>query len=205
MTKPAFELKGRVEAVLVVATFQAAVSTPVPKIQVVRGHGVRGDKHAGVRLADVREDELLSFGLTKGMEIANFREVSIVSAEELTDVAAIMNLPQAFPHGCLSENIIIGGIPKLTQLPTGTMLFFRKDKRQIRTAVLVVWKENGPCLGPGEAIQQSFPDTPKLARLFPRAAAGKRGIVAIVYASGNIHVGDTVIAKIPKQRIYDPS
>lgn len=204
MTRSAFELKGRVEAVLVAANFGSIVSTSVPKIQLIRGHGVRGDNHAGVRLADVRERQFLSFGFSKGVEIANHREFSAVSIEELAEVAQAMNLLEPIPHGCLGENLVLSGIPKLTELPTGTMLFFRKDEKQIRTAVLVVWSENTPCQGPGEAIQEKFPDIPGLARLFPKSAIGKRGIVGSIYASGNIHLGDTVIAKVPRQRIYNP-
>lgn len=214
MTKPAFELKGRVEAVLVVASSGSIVSgihgvgslvtMPVPKIQAIRGYGIRGDRHAGTRLADVREKELLSFGFSKGIEVANYREFSAVSSEELTEIALLMNLPQAIPHGCLGENLVLSGIPKLTELPTGTMLFFRKDETQTRTAVLVVWSENKPCQGPGEAIQEKFPEILRLARLFQKSAIGKRGVVGSVYVSGNIHTGDTIIAKVPRQRIYNP-
>ncbi len=214
MTKPAFELKGRIEAVLVTASSGSIVSEthgicslvtiPAPKIQVIRGYGIRGDRHAGTRLADVREKEFLSFGFSKGIEIANHREFSAVSVEELAEIAKAMSLPGAIPHGCLGENLVVSGIPKLTELPTGTMLFFRKDEKQLRTAVLVVWSENTPCRGPGEAIQEKFPGIPGLVTLFPKAAYGKRGIVGSAYASGNIHAGDTVVVKIPRQRIYSP-
>jgi hypothetical protein len=204
MIKSAFELEGRVEAVLLARDFGSIVSTPVDKIQLIRGHGVRGDNHAGVRLADVREKAFLSFGFSKGAEIANYREFSAVSTEELAQIAKAMNLRTAIPLGCLGENLVLSGIPKLSELPTGTMLFFRKDEQQIRTTVLVVWSENTPCQAPGQAIQDRFSDIPGLARLFPKAAIGKRGVVGSVYSSGNIHVGDTVIAKIPRQRIYDP-
>ena len=171
MTRLAFELKGRVEAVLVAANFGSILSTSVPKIQLIRGHGVRGDNHAGVRLAEV---------------------------------AQAMNLSKPVPHGCLGENLVLSGIPRLTELPAGTMLFFRKDEKRIRTAVLMVWAENTPCQGPGEAIQEKFPEIPRLALLFPKSAIGKRGIVGSIYASGNIHAGDTVVAKVPRQRIYNP-
>ena len=202
MTRSAFELKGRVEAVLVAVNFGSIASTPVRKIQLIRRHGVKGDNHAGVRLADVREREFLSFGFSKGVEIANHREFSAVSVEELGEVGQTMNLPKSIPYGCLGENLVLSGIPKLTELPAGTMLFFRKDEKQIRTAVLVVWSENMPCEGPGEAIQKEFPEVLGLARLFPKSAIGKRGVVGSIYASGNIHMGDTVVVKVPRQRIY---
>ena len=204
MVKEAFELHGRVESVLVAGKSGSIVSTPVKKIQVVRYHGVKGDSHAGVRLADARENELLSFGFSKGVEIANYREFSAVSVEELAAVSMAMDLPKPIAHGWLGENLVLSGVPKLTELPTGTFLFFRQDERQVRTAVLVVWGENTPCTLPGEVIQQHFPDLPKLASHFPKAAMGKRGIVGSVYCSGYIHEGDTVIVKIPQQRLYEP-
>ncbi|MBS3902922.1 MAG: hypothetical protein KGZ30_00930 [Anaplasmataceae bacterium] len=215
MTIPAFELQGRVEAVLVTSGsgsvisgtqgFGSLTTMPVPKIQMIRGHGIRGDRHAGVRLLDVREREMLAFGFRKGTEIANYREFSAVSMEELGEIALEMELPGGdIPFGSLGENLVMSGIPRFTELPTGTMLFFRKNEEQLRTAVLVVWAENKPCEGPGEAIQGQFPDIPNLASLFPKAAIGRRGVVGSIYASGSIHAGDTIIVKVPRQRIYKP-
>jgi hypothetical protein len=204
LKKEAFDLVGRVEAALVATTFGDHVTVPVEKMQVVRGHGVRGDGHAGPRLADVREQELLEFGLPKGIEVANFREFSAVSTEELTEIAAAMGVPTV-PYGCLGENLVLSGIPRLTALPTGTLLFFRKNASQIRTAVLVVWKENTPCLIPGAAIQKRYPDVPKVASRFPKASMGRRGIVGSVYCSGIIHAGDEVVVKVPSQKIYSPT
>jgi hypothetical protein len=200
---PSFTLEGKVEAVLVASTFGSQVSTPVKKIQVIRNHGVRGDNHAGTRLADVREKELLEFGLPKGIEIANHREFSLVSIEELSSIASAMELPGPIPHGCLGENLVLSGIPRLTELPSGTIFFFRKDEKHLRTAILVVWGENTPCIVPGEAIERHF-SIPKLAARFPKAAMGVRGVVGSIYCSGHIHEGDIVIAKVPPQRIYNP-
>jgi MOSC domain-containing protein len=202
MTKEAFELTGRVEAVLAAMTPGSIVSMNMKKIGLVRGHGVKGDSHAGVRLADVRERPLLSFGLPKGIEIANHREFSAVSLEELAEIGALMGLPSPVPHGCLGENLVLSGIPRLTELPSGTLLFFRKNEAQIRTAVLAVWGENTPCQLPGEAIQERFPGIPGLAALFPKSAIGKRGVVGSVYCSGTVHVGDEVVVKVPRQRLY---
>lgn len=211
-----FEVRGRVEAVLVAATNGSVVSrtqgmpshvtVPVPKIQVIRGHGVRGDSHAGARLADVREKDLLAFGLHKGTEISNQREFSAVSAEELAQIASTMNIPSGIPMGCLGENLILSGIPRLTELPIGTKLFFRKDEQTIRTAVLIVCGENLPCELPSKAIEimLSHPQ-PDHATSFPKAAIGKRGVVGSVYVSGHIHSGDTVVVKVPHQRFYDPT
>lgn len=205
LKKEPFRLVGRVEAALIASTSGDHVSVPAKKIQVIRGHGVRGDGHAGVRLADVRERELLAFGFPKGIEIANHREFSAVSAEELGEIAEAMGVPSV-PYGCLGENLVLSGIPRLTALPVGTLLLFRKPGGQPRTAALAVWRENMPCLAPGEAIWARHPHVPRTAAaLFPKAASGRRGVVGSVYCSGVIHAGDEVVAMIPSQHIYDPA
>lgn len=204
MTKKAFDLHGRVDAVLMSGTPGSIVSASMRKISAVRGHGIKGDRHAGARLADVREKALLSFGLSKGMEIANHREFSAISVEELAEIGALLQLPDPVPYGYLGENLVISGIPKLTELPPGSLFFFRKNEKRMRTAVLAVWAENMPCHLPGDALQEYFPDIPKLGSRFSKAAVGKRGVVGSVYCSGHIHAGDEVIVKIPRQRIYHP-
>ncbi len=213
-TVESFTMRGTVEAVLITDILGTVVSeiygygsvatAETQRIQVIKGHGVRGDRHACVRLADVREKEYLSFGLLKGGEIANHREISITSKEELAEIAEALSLDGAILAGSLGENMIISGVPRLSQLPTGTMLFFSKgrDKSvQKRTAIIVIWKENTPCAAPGELIEHVFPDS-QASRLFAKAAIGKRGVVGSIYASGVIHKGDTVTVYVPTQRIY---
>jgi hypothetical protein len=200
--KAAFVLTGKVAATLVTGT-EGHVTVARAKIEVVRGHGVRGDGHAGLRLADVRERTLLDFGLPRGIEIANHREFSAVSVEELAKIAEAMGIPDV-PHGCLGENLVLEGVPRLTELPSGTLLCFRKDAAHPRTAVLAVWGENKPCRAPGEAIQARHPAVPKIATLFPKAAMGLRGVVGSVYCSGTIHAGDEVVVHVPAQRLYAP-
>lgn len=204
MIKDAFDLQGTVEAVLIGSHPSSMISKEVEKIKVARGYGIKGDNHAGVRLIDSRETKLLSFGLLKGMEIANHREFSAVSLEEITQISQTMGLPKPISHGYLGENLVLSGIPKLTELPCGTLLFFCKDSKTIRTAVLIVFGENLPCRLPGDMIQKYASDIPNLSSLFPKAAMGKRGVIGSIYCSGHIHKGDTVILKIPKQRIYNP-
>ncbi|MFA7302804.1 MAG: MOSC domain-containing protein [Candidatus Paceibacterota bacterium] len=210
---PAFEMTGRVEAVLITSPRGQIVSEvhgsgaletrSVEKIHIFCGKGIRGDRHAGRRLSDIRDKKMLqSFGLPKGIETANLREFSAVSVEDLAEIERSMDLPASIPFGCLGENLVVSGIPRWSELPSGTKLFFRKGT-QIRTAVLVIFEENKPCTGPGEAMQICFPDLPDLASTFPKAAVGKRGVVGSVYVSGEIGVGDTLVVKVPQQRIYE--
>jgi hypothetical protein len=192
-------LIGRVEATLILQDFRSSRSTPVPKIEVLIRHGVRGDRHAGGRLIDAREKLLIAHGFRKGAEIANHREASIVSTEDLAHIQAHLGLPTPIPPGCLGENLVVSGIPDLSELPTGTFLLFQNGET-IRNAVLTVWDENHPCLAPGAVLQEQYPERPGLAAKFVRAARSHRGLVASAYSSGVIKPGDTVIAYPPPSR-----
>lgn len=192
-------LIGRVEATLILQDFESSRSTPVPKLEVLIRHGARGDRHAGSRLIDAREKLLLAHGFRKGAEIANHREVSIVSTEDLAHIQAQLGLPTPIPPGCLGENLVVSGIPDLSELPTGTLLFFQNGET-IRNAVLTVWDENHPCLAPGAVLQKQYPDHPGLAAKFVRAARSHRGLVASAYSSGVIKPGDMMIAYPPQPR-----
>ncbi len=199
-TQEARIIEGRVEAVLVGE--RGPTSVVQSKIQLHVGHGVKGDRHAGGRLADVREKALLAHGLFKGMPVANVRELTVLSVEEQADVATKLGLPRVIPHGTLGENLVLSGVPRLSSLPAGTLLFFRKGKDTIRTAVVVVWGENVPCTVSGQSLQEVFPDVPDVQNRFVKAAMHGRGLVGFVYSAGFICEGDIVIARVPPQRIY---
>lgn len=201
----ALELRGKVESVRLCLEPEQTHSKRAQKIEVVVGHGVKHDRHAGPRLACVRESEMLKFGFLKGTYIANHREWSAISTEELFEIAKQLKLSHPdLIHGCLGENLIFSGIPQMSKLPSGSLLFFQKDAAVKRTAILAVWRENGPCEIPGQNIQGLFPSKENLANNFQKAAYGRRGIVGSVYSSGFIHEGDTVIVIVPAQEIYNP-
>ena len=68
-------------------------SIRIQKIQAHYRNGIKGDRHSGTRLLDIRERGLLKHGLPKGVEIANFRQFSPTSTEELADIQAKLHLP----------------------------------------------------------------------------------------------------------------
>src|SRR5947208_401767 len=103
--KQAFESVGYVEAVLIASEIGSMRSTRQKEIVAIRNHGIRYDLHAGPRLVDSREDEMKGFGFLKGHEIANHRQWSAISMEELTEVACALNLPARIPYGFLGENL----------------------------------------------------------------------------------------------------
>jgi MOSC domain-containing protein YiiM len=181
---------GRVQAVLVAPNKDTIVAERQPTIRLTMA-GVEGDRHAGLTMP--------SGGRTpyypRGTEIRNSRQVSLVSVEELDEVAAAMHLPAIEPEW-LGANVLVEGIPALSILPPSTRLFFESG------AVLVVEGENGPCTIAGAAIQAAFPDVEGLTQLFPKAAIHKRGIVAWVERPGAIVQGDSVQADIPDLAPY---
>ena len=86
----------------------------------------------------------------KGTLVRNTRQVSIVSTEELALIAEALGVPQVLA-AWLGANLELAGVPRLTQLPPGTRLFFPED------ATLVVDGENEPCRTAGRAAGGALP------------------------------------------------
>lgn len=161
------------------------VSTPVSAVRVTL-EGFEGDRHAGfTRHADNRTPFY-----PRGTVIGNSRQVSIVSVEELTAMAAALGVPR-IEAAWIGANLVIEGVPHLSKLPATIRFFFPEE------ATLLITAENHPCIFPGKQLQARYPDLPGLARAFPKHARGMRGLVAWVERPGMIHTGDAV-------RIEDP-
>jgi hypothetical protein len=165
-------------------------SSRVPGVQVTF-EGFEGDNHAGLtRLSDVRVPHY-----PRRTVIRNTRQFSLLSLEELAEIAAAMQVPKVLPEW-VGANLAMQGIPNLTMLPPSTRIFFPGE------AVLVVDAENLPCTVAGEAVQQHYPDVPKLTQRFPKAAMHKRGVVGWVEREGYIAEGDTVWLLLPPSVTY---
>ena len=184
------KLEGHVAGVMVGLEAGSLVTTRKAEVRVTL-EGFEGDRHAGLtRLSDSRTPHY-----PRGTVIRNSRQVTIVSAEELAEVAAAMGLP-ALPPEWLGANLCLRGVPALTHLPPSARLYFPGD------AVLAVEGENLPCRLPGEVIQSRHPDLPGLATAFPKAALHKRGLVAWVERPGTIREGDTARIEVPQQVVH---
>jgi hypothetical protein len=152
--------------------------------------GIPGGRHYGFsRKAGAREA-----WYPRGMQIRSGRQLSIVSLEELTEIARRMELPRIEP-GWIGANIAVSGIPEFSILPWGARLFCGDG------AVLVNEGENAPCRFAGAEIAANFPDREKLDILFPKAAIHLRGIVATVERAGIIAPGPLKI-RIPEQKLW---
>lgn len=143
--------------------------------------GIVEDRHYGrKKAAGVREKYV-----ARGDEILNLRQVSIVSIEELKEIADLMNIPKV-TGADLGANLVLEGIDYLSDISPGTVLKFSGG------AAFFVTGENLPCRHPGENIQSRYQEIDGLAKMFPKAALGRRGLVAIVLKPGKIKIGDSV-------------
>lgn len=143
--------------------------------------GIPGDLHFGLtKLAGARE-----LMYTRGTEIFNRRQVSIVSVEECAIIAEKLGVEQVLPEW-LGANIVLEGFQDLTSLTPGSRIIFPSG------AGILCEGENLPCVAPGKEIQGNYPDQPKLSTQFVKSSLGLRGIVGIVESPGEIVAGDKV-------------
>ena len=155
--------------------------------------GIAGDYHRGItRKSGGREPW---YG--RGTEMRNERQVSIVGPHELAQIARKMDLHEIRPEW-LGANLVLDGVPMLSMLPSGTMLFFKGG------VTLKVDSQNGPCRIAGRAVAENagMTDIEAGALLFPKAAKRLRGLVAWVEKPGRIAAGEDVSVRIPEQWIY---
>jgi len=180
---------GRAEALLVNPRRDSGLEKlPVPSIRLIFA-GIEGDCHGGL----VRESDVRMRGqFEAGTEVRNARQVSILSVEELADVAKTMGVSEIRPHW-VGANLVTEGIPDLTLLPPSTRLQFPSG------ATIVVDIENLPCRYPAEIIAKHYPE-PVLG--FVKAAKHKRGVVGWVEREGVVNTGDAIMLWLPPQRIY---
>ncbi len=155
--------------------------------------GIPGDRHYGfTRPAGARERWYAS-----GMEMRSGRQISIVSVEELEQIARRLDIERVEP-GWIGANVVVAGVPDFTLLPWGARLVCGDG------AVLVNEGDNAPCRFAGAEIARHFPDRPNLDRLFPKAAIDRRGIVASVERAGAIAPGPLTV-RLPQQKPWTGS
>jgi len=183
-------LEARTQVILVNSTPDEDLSSSrVPSVA-VNYAGLVGESHSGlVRSSCVR----VRHQYPQGTEIRNTRQISIVSIEELAEIAATMGIAELEPEW-LGANLLVSGIPHFSQIPPSTRMIFSSG------ASLVVDLENSPCKYPGEIIERHHPG---FGNLFAKAAVGRRGVTAWVEREGHISTGDSINLYIPPQRIYE--
>lgn len=182
-------ITGSVAALLVNPDAESGIeSEAVTKVS-ARFEGLEGDCHWGAtRPACVRVIRQYK----KGTRIRNVRQFSIVSSDELAEIAAAMGIPAIRPEW-LGANILVTGIPDLTLLPPASRLLFSSG------AALVTDTENAPCRFPAEVIERHHPGA---GEIFVKCAQHKRGITAWVEREGEIAAGDDIALHLPPKRLY---
>ncbi len=153
--------------------------------------GIPGEAHGGLtRLSCAR----VVSQHPKGTEIRNVRQLCVMSAEELAEIAADCGL-QTLDPAMTGASMVIKGIPDLTHLPPSSRLQFPDG------SVIVVDMENRPCHLPAKVINL---DHPSAGDRFKAAAKGRRGVTAWVEREGQVQVGDAVRLHVPDQRAWQP-
>ena len=152
--------------------------------------GFEGDYHSGVtRASCVR----VKGRHAQGTDIRNTRQLSILSAEEMIQIAQTMGVDTLGPE-YLGASIIVEGIEDFTHLPPASRLQAESG------ATLVVDVENGPCNFPSREIED---DNPGHGKAFKSAARGKRGVTAWVEREGDLAIGDRLRLFVPDQRPWN--
>lgn len=155
--------------------------------------GIASDFHAGyTRRSGGREP-----WYPRGTEMRNERQISIVAPDELAQVATAMNIAEIRPEW-IGANLLLDGLPRLSMLPSGTMLFFKGG------VTLKIDAQNGPCRIAGRRVAEraGMADLDGAALLFPKVAKRLRGLVAWVEKPGRIEPGEDVSVRVPEQWIY---
>ena len=185
-------ITGRVKACFSSPKRESGLEKPECDRLVITFDGIEGDCHASRnRLSDSR----MLNQYKRGTPVANSRQLSLVSLEELADIAKALDIP-VLPPQWVGANLLISDIPDLTLLPPSTRMMFSSG------ATLIVDLENAPCRYPAEIIEQHHPGH---GLAFPKLAKHKRGVVVRVEREGVIARGDEIVLFIPPQRIYSHS
>ena len=184
------KIEGIVTGIFVGSSRDSIVSTRKEFVRVFYD-GFEGDRHAGAfRGADVRAKHF-----PKGTQIWNSRQISIVSEDELEEIAEMMKVPEIKPEW-LGANICVKGIPRLTLTLLGSKIFIPDCYGGLDVSFHIT-AINTPCVHPGAVIQDKYPDINGLESRFPSAAHRRRGVVAVVEHAGCIQEGSKAMFWMP--------
>lgn len=152
--------------------------------------GQEGECHGGLTRPSCSRVKNL---YPRGTAIRNVRQLSIVSEEELQEIAIELGVDSVDPAS-IGASLVIKGIPDFTHIPPSSRL------QQVPQGVtLCVDMENKPCIYSGRAVEEDCPSGVNIARRFKDCAKGKRGITAWVEREGRIAIGDEIKLFVPTQ------
>jgi hypothetical protein len=187
--RPAAKAEATVAAVLL-GDLEGFLTRPVDRLTLDH-EGAAGDGHRGyLRASGSREP-----WYPRGTAIRSGRQLSIVSEEDLAEVAERLRIAVVDP-GAIGANLVVRGLPRLSYLPAGTRLVAPDG------AAIVVEAMNGPCRFAGKALAALHPGRDDIELGFVKAALRRRGIVASVERAGTIGAGETLAVRVPEQWIW---
>jgi MOSC domain-containing protein YiiM len=163
---------------LLIADGEDFVSRDIDRTELVFG-GIQGDLHAGLTRPSCSRTPWHS----RGTEVANTRQISLLSIEDCAALAVRLELPELDPR-LLGANLVVEGVEDFSALPAATRLQFPSG------ATLFITEENGPCIQPGHKLAKAH-GRQDLVFGFVNAARHLRGLLAIVERPGPIAVGDS--------------
>lgn len=161
------------------------VSVPVERMELGFG-GMADEAHQGLTRPSC--SRVLSQH-RRGTEIANVRQLSVVSREDLEQIAETMGLAR-FDPAWLGASLVLDGIADFTLVPPSSRL------QSENGTTLVIDMENRPCHLPAARIER---DHPGKGRLFKQAALRRRGVTAWVERPGPLAIGDICRLHVPDQ------
>jgi hypothetical protein len=151
--------------------------------------GPQGEAHGGLtRPACSRVAGLYP----RDTEIRNVRQFSVLSAEDLAQIAERMGVERLDP-ALVGATMVVEGIPDFSRVPPSSRLQAEGG------ATLVVDMENRPCVLPAKPIEAALPGKGKG---FKPAALGRRGVTAWVEREGVLRVGDALRLFVPDQPVW---
>ena len=130
----------------------------VPQTELMmRFSGPEGDSHSGLTRPSCSR---VTSQHPRGTEIRNVRQLSIVSAEDLQQIAATIGLEVLDP-AWLGATLVLSGIVDFSHLPPGSRL------QATNGTTLVIDMENRPCNLPARARCHPPDGTPEPRRPLP--------------------------------------
>jgi len=153
--------------------------------------GPTGEAHSGLtRASCVR----VKAQWPTGTEIRNVRQLSVMSQEEIDEIAADCGLDVLDP-ALLGCSLVVKGISDFSHVPPSSRL------QSPDGTTIVIDMQNRPCMYPAKEIEA---DHPGHGKPFKGAAKGKRGVTAWVEREGAFQVGDLLTLHVPDQRSWRP-
>lgn len=153
--------------------------------------GMEGEVHAGLTRPSCSR---VTAQHSKGTEIRNTRQLSLLGAEELDEIASKLGL-DALDPAWLGASVVVAGLPDFSHLPPSARL------QGPDGCTLVVDMQNRPCQFPAMTIEAARPGHGKA---FKQASKGLRGVTAWVERPGTLRPGDALRLHLPDQRAWRP-